>query len=256
MASSRMQSFLIGLYGHLHGDAVRQTRVGRWLFERAYIAYKHFVEAGPVAALGNYIHPGSWAIDVGANIGFFAIGFARRVSGGGGVIAIEPEAKNFEALQRRLLDASVADKVIVRCAAAAAESGTLQLQINPAHPGDHRLGSQGIPVEAVTLDALAREYGPSSVSLIKIDVQGAELQVLTGAAELIARDRPALFIEIDDSALRGQGTSTAELVDWLTKRDYYPYHLRRHGDPLPLSREELCGGSGYTDVLFLPSAYR
>jgi FkbM family methyltransferase len=247
-----MQSFLTQLYGHLHGDAIRRSPAGRWLFERSYDAYKRFLEAGPVNRLGDYIRPDTWVVDVGANIGFFTIGFARFLSGSGRVIAVEPEAQNFSALQRRIGLAHVGDRVIARHAAAADQSGVLRLQLNPNHPGDHRLAPDGIPIAAVTLDGLIRECHASSVSLVKIDVQGAELKVLKGAAELLARDRPVLFVEIDDSALRGQGSSAIELLTWLGARDYLPHRLRRRGKPVPLMPEYFISESGYVDALFLP----
>ena len=57
----------------------------------------------------------------------------------------------------------------------------MYLEVNPEHPGDHRLGQVGVPTTAVTIDGLLSQRSEASVSLIKIDVQGAEMQVLEGA---------------------------------------------------------------------------
>jgi hypothetical protein len=65
-------------------------------------------------------------------------------------------------------------------AVAAERSGELRLQINPHHPGDHRINEVGVPVCAVRLDDMLRERGWPEVSLIKIDVPGAEDRVLEG----------------------------------------------------------------------------
>jgi hypothetical protein len=54
---------------------------------------------------------------------------------------------------------------------------------------------------AVTIDDVVDEVGARSVSLIKIDVQGAEMLVLEGAKRTLRKMRPALFVEVDDRAL-------------------------------------------------------
>jgi hypothetical protein len=51
------------------------------------------------------------------------------------------------------------------------------------------------------------------MSLVKIDVQGAEMTVLAGAQRPLAADRPSLFIEIDDQALDAFGSSAEELIN-------------------------------------------
>jgi FkbM family methyltransferase len=107
-----------------------------------------------MSKLRDLIEPGTTVIDVGANIGFFSIKFARWVGHSGAVIAIEPENRNIASLRRRVGRAGLGS--IVECvqAVAAAQAGVMRLQVNPNHPGDHRIGATGIPVRAVTLDEL------------------------------------------------------------------------------------------------------
>ena len=78
------------------------------------------------------------------------------------------------------------------------------------------------------------------------------MRVLRGAAATIERYRPALFIEIDDAALRSQQSTAQEVVAFLAANDYAPYRLRRRGPPEPISTTSL-GCDGYEDVLFLSS---
>ena len=249
---SALQAILLHLYGSLNMDAVRRSRIGDWLFERAYLGYKLLLEAGPIGRLAMYVAPGSWAIDVGANIGVFTIPFAKFVSGGS-VLALEPEVANFAALQRRIKTAGFSHVVSAYCAVAAECDGTLHLAINPNHPGDHKLADEGAPVTAWRLDTLVKHHGTPPVSLIKVDVQGAELRVLKGAAETIERCRPALLIEVDEHALRRQGASVLELLEWLNGRGYAAYRFDRNRAPVALGNEELLRYTNYIDVLFLPS---
>lgn len=246
---SSLQRALLWFYRHLRQTSLLRSPLGQRVFEKAYIAYK-FVEAGPIGKLRPYVGVNTWVIDVGANIGKFTELFVEWTSASGRVIAIEPEAANFASLTRRLSAALEQKRLMAIEAVAAEESGRLWLEINPNHPGDHRIGASGVSVQAVTLDGLLAQNGDPTVSLIKVDVQGAELRVLRGATAIIRRCRPALFVEIDALALQKQGANVTELINFLQAFEYQPYRLRRFGPPVPVAREGL-GGSGYEDVLFL-----
>lgn len=227
---------------------------GRRLFFALYTSYKRHFEARLVGGLRTFVREGSCVIDVGANVGFFTQYFARWVGPRGRVVAIEPETENHAELVRRLAAAGLADRVRAPRAAADAASGTARLMVNRDHPGDHRLADAGEPVPALTLDEVAA--GEAAVSLIKIDVQGVEMRVLEGAAVILARDRPALFVEVAPEALASYGASVDSLLDWLAARGYAPFQLAARG-PERLERaglDRLLARHGYTDVLFLPAA--
>lgn len=232
-----------------------QTRAGRRLFLAAYHVYKRF-EARDVSALAPLIVPGSTVIDVGANVGFFATRFARWVGSGGTVIAIEPEAGNARVLRSEALRAGLAHIECVE-AAAAARVGQGHLVLNPNHPADHRLGSSGVAVDLVTIDGLMAERAWPPVSLIKIDVQGAELDVINGAVETLSRARPALYIEVDDEALIAQGASASALATRLEMLGYVPNEIDAGGGvksiDLPAIIDRSRSGR-YIDVLWLASA--
>ncbi len=208
------------------------------------------LEAGPISRLRPLVVPATWTIDVGANIGVFSLRFAHWVGPSGQVVAIEPETINFASLRRRLAASGHEDRVITIQAVAAEAAGLLHLQVNPNHPGDHRIAADGVPIDAVTLDGVLAGHNDPPVSLIKIDVQGAELRVLHGAVGIIERCHPALFIEVDDDALRMQGATVHELIAFLAGFSYRPYRLTRFGAPQPIPAESLGRGS-YEDVLFL-----
>lgn len=247
---THLQELLLSLYRRTRQSRFLRSPLGRRLFETAYLAYKVLLEAGPVGRLRDYVTPNSWTIDVGANIGMFTLRFARWVGEHGHVIAIEPEAQNFASLQRRIDPSGYARRISAIQAVAAETSGVLYLDVNPDHPGDHKLGQDGVPTTAVTLDGLLAESGDPSVSLIKIDVQGAEMRVLAGATKVLARCRPALFLEVDDAALRRQGASAKELFGHLAGLGYQAYRLRRFGPAQTIAAADIDTGN-YQDVLFL-----
>lgn len=252
-----LQSLALKLYSLLVRTGLMKQPLARRLFVSLYSAYKALIESGPVDRLHDHVPPGSLVIDIGANVGFFTRKFARWVGEAGQVVAVEPDAQNFTHLIRILGKSNEGARVKTYHAAAAAKDGVLRLQRNEVHPGDHRLSrdGKGIEIPAFAIDSLISGADAARVSLIKIDVQGAEMMVLQGAWQVIATSRPALFIELDDGALRELGSSAAEIVDALLHRNYAPHKLAAKGAPLPLSRQAVLNdvARNYIDVLFLPN---
>jgi FkbM family methyltransferase len=225
------------------------------VFLTLYPIYKQHFEAGPIERLKAFVPEGSLVIDVGANVGFFSLRFAEWVGSSGRVIAIEPEARNYESLIAALTRAGVRDRVEALKAVASAEPGTTFLEINPLHPADHKLSRDGVglPVTAVRVDALVDNKGPSRPALVKIDVQGAEMLTLQGMTAILKLADAALFIELSEQGLTKFGTSVSAILELLAGHGYAPYWLTRTGHD-KASRSEIdarTAGSKYADVLFL-----
>ena len=210
-------------------QSVLTTPLGRSLFETAYFCYKDWIEAPGSAALRRFVESGDWIFDVGANIGYFTGKFATWVTGAGKVVALEPELANYTRLNQRIAHQGVGDRVITRQSVAAEIDGELMLAVNPDHPGDHSLSDQGVPVAAYRLDSLWREFGEPRIALLKIDVQGAEMRVLQGAAAMVASCRPVMLLEVDHAALVKFGSSPGFVLDWLEPQGYAFNELSRSG---------------------------
>ncbi len=254
MKNHSLQDRLIGAYGSLAERGWLDRGPARSLFEVGYGGYKLLWEAGSIGQLRTVVTPGSLVVDVGANVGFFTVRFARWVRPGGRVLAIEPEPLNASRLARRVRRHGQ-DAVEIVQGVATDHEGVEQLFINRHHPGDHRIGLDGgVPVPAHTIDALVAQRPARRVSLIKIDVQGAEFRVLRGASDTLATHRPALFVEIHEPGLREFGTSALEVIDHLAALGYDGHRISRRGigpaeDPAPLAE---VFARRYGDALFLP----
>src|SRR5262249_32983042 len=149
-------------------------------------------------------------------------------------------------------------RVRLHHAAATARAGCIRFQRNELQPGDHRItfSADGITVPAVTVDDLVAEAGAKSVSLIKIDVQGAEMLVLEGATRTLEQMRPALFVEVDDRNLMDLNSSALALVAHLERAGYETHELANEGPPRKLSHDGLFAylqNRSYIDALFLPA---
>jgi FkbM family methyltransferase len=250
--NDHLQNALLKAYRVVFARGLLRFGWGRRLFFALYDIYKAKFEAGPIEQLRAFVPAGAAVIDVGANIGFFTLRFARWAGSSGKVIAIEPEASNFEELTRRIAGSGLGHVIAPRQALADATPGIRRLVVNADHPGDHRLGDHGLPVAATTIDNLRDEIG-RPVRFIKIDVQGAEARVLAGAGRTLAIDHPALFVEIDPAALRQFGTAAAEIFASLEAMDYRPHVLQDSGARAVTRAdcEAVLASRPYIDVLFL-----
>lgn len=169
---------------------------------------------------------GTTALDVGANIGCNAVHLARAVGDKGLVLAFEPQRIPFQQLCGTVV-LSGFHNVVALQQAVGDRQGSVELQpVNyfqdQVNIGNTGLGSGGERVGMTTLDSLNLQ----NVSFIKLDVQGAETMVLRGAEALIKRERPLLFIEIEEQQLGDRGTSAAELIGTLFSLGYVLLHIR------------------------------
>ena len=250
------QALLLTIYRLVKATGLLSTVPGRYVFELTYNCYKTLLEAGPVEQLRPFAGDGAWVVDVGANVGFFTTRFGRWIPNGARVLAIEPEDLNCRRLSNAVRKAGLGEKVEIVQGVASDIDGTAILKINPHHPGDHRLGEDGIAVAAHRLDTLLAELGEPEVALIKIDVQGAEEKVLDGAEATLPRTRPALFVEVHDVALRDFGSSAEQLLQRLATSGYRLHLLEKGGISPSLTVEDaltnLGSAENYADFLCLP----
>jgi FkbM family methyltransferase len=181
--------------------------------------------------------PGDVFLDVGANIGWFSILAAHAVGPEGRVYAFEPR----EEIHRRLVQSVAANKFEERChvervaLGAAASETELAWIPSERNPGHSFFAPQVLPEGAELLGRVpVRTIDSFNISppvrVVKIDVEGAEPQVLDGARGLIARDRPILLLEIFPQWLRTVSSITPEtLLASLRETSYRVFRLTETG---------------------------
>lgn len=152
-----------------------------------YLEGERFVSEG--AVVRRLLQPGMYAVDVGANIGYYLLLLESAIGPGGSVVCFEPEPDNVRELERNIGLNGLAN-VRVLAAAAGAEDGIVSLRvgINAAIVA----GGGDLTVPLLRLDSALT--GP--VDFLKIDVEGWEGHVLAGARRLLRQYRPALWVEI------------------------------------------------------------
>lgn len=149
-------------------------------------------EREQTALFQRLLRPGATVLDVGANVGYYTLLASVLVGDAGKVHAFEPEPKNAEFL-RRHVRINARRNVTVEQAAVSDRAGTARFESGTGSGTGH-LGDRGtLEVRTLRLDDYCARHALAP-SAIKIDVEGAEMSVLHGARETLARHRPILFL--------------------------------------------------------------
>ena len=157
----------------------------------------HAAEAD-AQACRSFLHPGDIAIDVGANIGTYSKLFSECVGPQGSVHALEPVPETFDYLLYNVRHLGLRN-VFCYQVAASDYSGTSHMSMPVWEGGrrniyESRLDEHGdIAVRVLRLDDLFAGMKPA---LIKIDVEGNELQLIKGARQLLTTYHPPLLVEV------------------------------------------------------------
>lgn len=171
-----------------------------------------------LAYIGLLLDPSRASVDVGANVGYVTRFVAARSRAT--VFAIEPGSANLACLRENVADLPNVE-VVPR--AAAEFSGRVVQFINGGTVTDHvAVTDRSKKTEAVETVAVDDVVRYASVGLIKIDVEGYEVNVLTGAYGILCRDRPTCVVEVVDDWLRRFGHGRRDVLRFFRDLGYQP----------------------------------
>ena len=207
--------------------------------QRKVYFFGHYHERYEAALVARVLDPGEVFWDVGANIGYFSLVAAAAVGERGEVAAFEPGAAALARLQEnvslnpdkkdqkdqniRIFNLAAADAdgeaVLYRREGIADSSASLYLGAAGAAGGE--------TCTTVALDRFLKKKGLRPPDLIKLDVEGAELAALQGAAAILADFRPLLLVEMEEKNLQAAGASKAAIQAFLRDYGYRAAHLRK-----------------------------
>ncbi len=165
-------------------------------------------------AFGELVRSGDVVFDLGAASGFYTVIAARAVGPAGHVVAFEPFPENAERVSHNVALNAFANVTQVQAAVAdvpgraAFSLGADQNRGSLASVQDGGGDGRTIDVEVITLDDCVRERGLPAPTVLKIDIEGAEVAALRGARTVLAAHRPRLLIEV-----HGTGRELSELLD-------------------------------------------
>jgi FkbM family methyltransferase len=215
-----------------YGDVVGFGVVARSFLHRYY-------DLGEWKFISRYLEAGMVYIDIGANQGYFTILAAKQVRDNGSVFAFEPSPREFRRL-RRNLRLNGCNNVTLESHALGSYQGFTDFHMC--------LGSQGsfssiqlpgndvtspkrlIQVPITTLDSYVKRSNIRSVDLIKMDVEGAELEVLKGGLSVLTgTKRPVWMCELEDGRTRQWGYKARNICEVLAGYEYTWYSITIDG---------------------------
>jgi len=193
-----------------------------------------------IELIGRLLSPGDTFVDGGANVGLFTLVAAKRVGKLGKVVAFEPA----RVVRLRLLENVLLNRlqqVVVMPCALSSHSGEASFRaFDIAGAGLGHLapaaGEAG-DVETVplmTLDAAVAPQDRKRLTLIKLDLEGAEHAALLGAAAILGEVQPDILLEVEPAHLARMG-STADAVAALLRRYRYDFFRVADSDAGQLS---------------------
>ncbi len=179
----------------LRNGAVMRIRMADKVIARKILEEGAY-EVAVAAAIERILRPGDCFIDVGANIGCHAITAARSVGVGGHVFAFEPNKANRAELCANLALNNLSNVLVWPCGLGTSVR-IHRMQSDPSNPGGAKIADDCTdnfePIQVAPLDLMRPAR---TVRLVKIDVEGYELQVLQGGRGLFsAEDAPACILE-------------------------------------------------------------
>ena len=177
------------------------------------------------SALLRYLRSGDGVIDIGANQGVLTQRFAKAVGPTGKVFAVEPDPATVAKLR-----AAVGDYAHVEIVEALVDSGacqeralycdTVDRKRNSLWPANLLGPAASITVPCVTVDELSARV--PRLRGIKVDAQGAEMDILRGATRTLGMTAVLWMVEVWPFGLTSAGSSVRELADTFAAAGYHP----------------------------------
>ncbi|EGP92870.1 FkbM family methyltransferase [Nitrosarchaeum koreense] len=171
------------------------------------------------------IKKGDVVIDIGANIGYYTLIFAKLVGDTGKVFAFEPDPTNFELL-RKNIEANGYKNVILEQKALSNKEGKVTLALSKQNTAGHHISSEqqdsknSIQVDAIIADNYFKNF-ERKINFVKMDVEGAESIVLGGMTNMLRNNAELkMMVEYNPDAIKNMGLDPASYLELLIRNGF------------------------------------
>ena len=181
------------------------------------LSVNEIIEPVETELFKNKIKNGDIVVDIGANIGYFTLLMAKLVGNNGKTFSFEPEPKNFTILSKNVIINNYKN-VVLEKKGVSDYNGTSKFFLSSENTGMHSLHKvdnkgKEIDIDVIKLDDYFIIEGlVDRISMIKIDVEGAELQVLNGMTKILKNGKLKLLIEFIPEHLEKHGTNPSDIL--------------------------------------------
>jgi len=173
------------------------------------------------------LRKGYTIFDVGANIGIISVTAAGQSKQ---VVSIEPDKTNFARLIENLRLNNISNVTTLNIGLGSRKEVKKLYKVVESNPGMNRIMDEELDVpyneiQIETLDSVAQSLGISKIDIIKIDTEGYEMNILKGSNYCIDKFKPAMMLEVDNSLLQAQSSSSLELLGFIKEKGYDIYDI-------------------------------
>jgi FkbM family methyltransferase len=250
----RLQSFYRGVSFQVERAGVRWELYPECMVQRSVYLWGRW-ETNDTREFLRLLSAPATVVDIGAYFGYYSLLASATTAGAARVIAFEPYVPSFRMLQRNIALNDFPQLEAVNLAVSAG-AGTAHFRVPPdsnrGSGGLTRDSAAGVTVATVALDDFVAERGIGRVDVIKIDAEGSEIEVISGAQQLIAAHRPAMMVEVDPGKLQLLGHTPQQLVGLLRGLNYELWSPVRSG--LARATDAVLSAEGFVNLICLPRA--
>ncbi|MDZ4664883.1 MAG: FkbM family methyltransferase [Bacteroidota bacterium] len=218
---------------------------------RYYRYYNNGYEKDTFNYFEKIINPNDTVLDIGAHIGLFSVYFSKKLSKKGRVICFEPTPGTFQILEKTVELNNLPNCTLVN-AAIADKSGMLNFNLTSKNGEGSNANSlvqieRTVNVTEVKVFSIDdyRRAEKLKINILKIDVEGYELNALRGAEETFIHDKPSGILALHPKSIKKLGQSLEQIWDLLEK---YKCHIQHQGKSI--LKDEFCSKELLFDVEF------
>ncbi|MFZ1721705.1 MAG: FkbM family methyltransferase [Microgenomates group bacterium] len=197
----------------------------------SFVVYANFPEYNEMRFIQNFVKDGDIVLDVGANIGSISILAASRGEKVR-VFAFEPTEKIIPLVKENIGVNGFEERIKIYQTAVSHKNGFLQFTIENESEINHltsKRHNSSTSVKSLRLDTFVKRTNISRIDLLKIDVEGAEMLVLSGAKKLIQKNQiETIIFEVNEN-IQEFGSSVEEMFTFLRNNNYVLYSFNEKG---------------------------
>ena len=172
---------------------------------------------------------GDIVLDIGANIGYYTLIFAKLVGSNGKIFAFEPEPFNYDLLQKNIKINNY-ENIITEQKAVGNENGVIKLYLSKIRTGMHRIykskytNNEFVNVDIVKLDDYFKDSKFfNKINFIKMDVEGSEFGVLKGLTRILENNNVKILAEFIPDSIKEFGFNPQDFISFLQSFGYKIY---------------------------------
>jgi FkbM family methyltransferase len=224
----------VELNGSFDNNILARFTITDWVQKLVYFFGTYIYEKHEIDEWKKCVPGSGLILDIGSNFGFYSL-VASRINKDVKIVAFEPNPSMFERINHNIALNNF-NNISVEQKGVSDRKGVLDFFISD----DTNTGMSGlakksnsreetIQVEVTDIDSFLSENRFPAVSLVKIDVEGNEFNVLKGMKNVLKSDRPVLFIELYNDYLQSFGHSVSEVIVFMRDMNYSCFEFDKRG---------------------------